>query len=810
MTFGLVSHSPSSCATRPARWSGPASTITGRGRPPLGSQTPRTRRFRHHFPVLLAAALLAASLRADPLHNPPLVCTASQQCSSCPTPDGPSSGCILVSLDLGVTTPWSGRRPVSLRIHSSAESESLSTPSRLKVVLGHSFKHVGGGLTAAGAPESVTLVQPEGTEQVFHFRDGESVGVPEPNLLGKSDARLLMVDAEGWATLSAPAYYDLHPGDGSVWRFLATGATNERGALVSFTDPRGRVLAPADFGVDIVRDALGNVRQVKTPSRLADVQTLSPTNYTVTVYPLVADPDFDAAVGLYAVPSGVTPVRVLDVERGATVRELLVGFRKGSGPRRLYRYEAANGDWTLRRPDGLSDAQEVYYTPDEDGAQRLHVIRDAAGTPLSRTECNYVLAYWGYLMTNRVDGLPGEVRRTQSWSYHGSGAHRDLLRETVTPTGERIQYEYDDQNRVVRETRPLSGEVTDYTYAPVDPADPPLLRDMRPRLVVRTMQGVEVERTYYAYTSNRTEVVERCATSGAPYGAPDSLRTVRTWNDPAAPGPEAGLPASVRREDGSLDLLAYALGDGLWTETAMHVHESAPAPVPMRTTRDVAVYDARSRLVERRTELLTAPGEWTAIDRVAYSYDVEGNEIRREDLAGRVWTSVWGGACCGKTSETDWQGVTTLYAYDEEGRVTVSTRLLPDPLETHYGYDALGRVSSTFQTNRIAGIGTPPERTLHDSLGRTLSRTDARGAVTRFSYAETASGSMRTEIRADGTDLASTNTVQLLPDGRALSRSRNGALRERHAYTPLSVTTTTHGDGLPVFFSRPTASSQTR
>ena len=35
-----------------------------------------------------------------------------------------------------------------------------------------------------------------------------------------------------------PAYYDLYPGDGSVWRFYATDVTGRLGELVSHTDAR--------------------------------------------------------------------------------------------------------------------------------------------------------------------------------------------------------------------------------------------------------------------------------------------------------------------------------------------------------------------------------------------------------------------------------------------------------------------------------------------------------------------------------------------------------------------------------------------
>jgi len=674
---------------------------------------------------------VAPQVLADPTRNPPLVCAAKASCSTCPTKDGCACGCILVTLDLGATTAWTGQTPVNLRIHSSDETASLSTPAQLKVVMGWSFKAVDGGTTAGGAPQIVRFVQPEGAELVVHFQDGDSVGVPEPNNLGKSLARVRMVDAEGWATTSAPAFYDLYPGDGSVWRFLATGNTNERGALVSFTDPRGRVLTPDDFGVDIVRDVLGNIRQVKTLTRLADVRTLSPTHYAVTVYPLAEEPEQVADTGLYALPEHA-PTRVLDVAQGESVKELLVGFQKGTGDMRQYRYVAVNGDWTLHQPSGLVEAQELYFTEDESGAQRLHTIRDETGKLWSRDEYNYVSAYWGYLITNRIEGIPGDATRTTSWSYYTDGPHKDLLRETVEPTGNRIVYEYDDKNRVVRESMPLVEEETLYSYEPVDPSDPPLLCDTRPRCVVRKMQGIEIQRTYYVYGTNGVDVVERVGEQGAAYGGTNVLRTVTTYY-PVTGAITDGLVQSVRHEDGTIDNYAYDLTDGVWTETITHVHEQAPDIVPMRTTRSVRVRNALGQLVDSRTDLCTIgvedlipQADWTPIARLQYAYDIDGNEIRREDLAGRLWTAEWAGNCCGKISEKAWNGKQSLFSYDIEGRLNTVVETGINSLTTIYEYDLLGRLSSIVTTNLDSGFVMTQMSRQYDALGQTIWESNAQ------------------------------------------------------------------------------------
>jgi len=767
---------------------------------------------RRFLPAVLLVLTGTIAMAGNPFYSnrPPMLCLSTGFCPTCPVA-GIANGCIFVSLDLGETTPWTGSIPVFLRIHTIEESPSLSTPSPLKVVMGYTFKNVGDGTTRDGAPAVVRFVDPDGTELVVDFKDGESLGVPRPTVSGKSIARVRMVDAEGWAALSNPAYYDLYPGDGSVWRFLAAGATNERGALVSCTDPRGRVLAMDDFGVDIVRDALGNIRQVKTLTRLADVQTLSPTHYAVTVYPLAEEPEQVAGTGLYALPEHA-PVRVLDVARGESVKELLVGLKKGTGDVRQYRFVAANGDWTLEKPDGLRDSKELYYSEDESGARRIQTVRGPDGTLLSRTEGNYVSAFWAYLPTNLVEGVPGDATRTTSWSYYADGPHKDLVREKTEPNGNRIVYEYDAQNRVVRESMPLVEEETLYSYEPVDPSDPPLLCDTRPRCVVKKMQGVEIRRTYYVYGTNGVDVVERVGEPGAAYGGTNVLRTVTTYY-PVTGSVVDGLVQSVRHEDGTVDHHAYDLTDGIWTETITHVHEQAPAIVPMRTTRSVRVYNALGQLVDSRTDLCTIgvedlvpQADWTPIERLQYAYDADGNEIRREDLAGRLWTAEWAGNCCGKVSETDWQGITTTYAYDAEGRVVSSQE---GSILTELFYDDLGRITNVVR--RGVATADRPAATVHpatyayDSLGRLKIAEGENGIHRVYSYTyRPEGGETRTITEAPSTDCERTNVSISDAIGRTIREFRNGTLRRSFAYAPFleTVYEGSKGTNSPVWTAR--------
>lgn len=313
------------------------------------------------------------------------------------------------------------------------------------------------------------------------------------------------------------------------------------------------------------------------------------------------------------------------------------------------------------------------------------------------------------------------------------------MSERSNSTGETIRYAYDANARRISETRPAIDEIVSTSYTPVDPADPVLLNDIRPRTIIRKISGVEVERTYYAYTTNNQDIVERASIPEAAYGAPGNLRTVTTWYPADLDDHAAGRIASVRHEDGQLDLYTYSWVDSVWTETVTRVHELEPDPVPMQTTRRVAIYGRTGNLIEERTELMTAPDVWEQIDGVAYEYDVNGRETKRTAFNGLTTVSAWSGTCCGKSSETAPDGTRTTFTYDTAGRVVVRTVLDPVPIETHIAYDALGRRVATWTTNRVAQSGTtvpgtPVLRTAYDALGRVVSRTDALGNATTYAY----------------------------------------------------------------------------
>ena len=553
--------------------------------------------------------------------------------------------------------------------------------------------------------------------------------------------------------------------------------TGALGQLVSITDARGVTVTPEDMGVDIVYDSNG-VRQFLTPSRLADiVQTADFSGYDIAVYAIDAVPAKDAATGLYAPPAAM-PVKRLSLRSANGGKRAIVTIRRGGGEPMVNVFDYAMGEWSLTRPSGAKEEKER-LVQDKKAAQIVKEVKSPFGELLSRRESNFKWMSWGFAMTNRVEGFDG-VTDTTTWTYYTSGNGKGQVKTERRQSGLLIQYAYDSVDRVISETRSGPGmmtEVTTYDYTPVDPCDPVLPVDTRPRTVIRKLNNIECERTYYVY-SPLTNIVERVGTQGAAYGGTNALRTVTTFY-PVSVGASlrdarSGFVASVRHEDGKLDVYDYELSSNCWIRTVTHLHEQSPSPVSGKATRDITATNRRGETLEQKTEAFI-DGIWYTISRKRMTYNSEGKRTSLENLAGQVTTTAWD--CCHKVSEVQPDGSTTTWDYDAEGRLSATSRLIPLDmtnvtwLTTCYKYDALGRQIATWQTNYAAQVGLPVTRTRYDQLGRVIARVDTRSA----------SGDV---LSITGTAVTPEfHTYGISPDGTRWSRSVQGETANSPRFT---------------------------
>ena len=373
-----------------------------------------------------------------------------------------SAKCIKATVELGETTPWTGSLDCSLKIFADNTSPSIFTAESLYAVLGgYTFKRLGtlnlnDGITPAG----VIMSHPNGEPVHFVFKEGEAIARPDPGVHIKMDERLMMVDAQGWATTKEPVYYDLYPGDGSRRRFMATNMTGALGELVSITTPQGVTMTPADMGVDIVYDSNG-VRQFITPSRLANItHTDGWTGYDVTVYALQSTPKKDAQTGLYAIPN-TQIVEVFSVRRENDGKRAIVTVQNSGGEKLRYVFDYAMGDWSLTRPSGAQEQRERYIS-DEEAAKIVTSYVSSKGECLERTEYNYKWESWGFAVTNKIEGFGG-VTDTTSWTYYTSSNGKGQVKTEKRQSGRLTEYKYDTVDRVIYEKRSGPDMMTEMT-----------------------------------------------------------------------------------------------------------------------------------------------------------------------------------------------------------------------------------------------------------------------------------------------------------------------------------------------------------
>ena len=422
------------------------------------------------------------------------------------------------------------------------------------------------------------------------------MGVPVIGPFTSNNERLEMVDAHEWAVTRDPVYYKLYAGDGSVRLYRASNEFNERGRFLQVTDAHGFVTTTEQMGVDIVYTAAGP-RQFLTPSRLADIH-LKDEGYEVIIYALTATPIKDETTGLYPVPATDAIEKTLVVRPAERGRLALVDITK-NGKTQHSVFEFQNGDWSLHRASGV-DEIKVKESHEADGAFTSKTIRDALGNILSYKAQTYGYFDWGYSITNVTEGV-GNDRTVTTYDRVAGHVNQGLVSRKVEPSGLTTTYQYDREDRVVREERFLSEGETNVlvrSYAAVDPRDVPARADSRPRCEIEWRGACEIARTYYVYTT-LTDLVERAVAPGAAYGAASSRRRmIVRWG--AEAGAKAGQTRAVYFEDGKVDLYDYTLSAGVWTTTITHVTAASPTPVSGRTTREVSVVNSRGEKISEK------------------------------------------------------------------------------------------------------------------------------------------------------------------------------------------------------------------
>lgn len=524
-------------------------------------------------------------------------------------------------------------------------------------------------------------------------------------------------------------------------------------------------------------------RQVVGPQTMADITTVNSFKYQVLLYPATVKGVKDPTSGLY-VPTG-TPTKTIIIENPdnsvAICNRLHITESTGDGNTAsqrdyLFTYTGIypafdpNGQWDLVSQGGLRKESLVDHLIDPSNPKdrlETRTISDQTGKVVSQVQRRYHMYTWGEEITSETVDPNGAALTTtydywhvdfpdpsspnpdpyRSWANH--------LKQKVDPNGHWERYEYDSLDRPTK-------KVVQFLDAPINAPDNQCrvtttsYIDTAPLMEteVETLRGVEISRhhTRYLGQGRKQEIV--CQHPGAAWNDANNLVTT-TVTDPN------GNVLLTQRPDGTLTTYSESVSDGAKTTITATGAPSADATVVVDGTRTTAVTDSGGHQLLQTAEdiasgLLLSSATTTQTD-------VWGRPTRVVYADGSC--ELTGYDCCGVSSRTDRDGVTTIYTNDAFSQVTSETRAGVTLL---YTYDATGHKLTTVR--RGSDQSTINIETLaYNVSGRQISRTDALGHVTTFAETiDTATGhTTRTTTLPD--DAHSIRVETSFQDGSLLS-----------------------------------------
>ena len=532
--------------------------------------------------------------------------------------------------------------------------------------------------------------------------------------------------------------------------------------VAALSTPEALVIDGAGDDVEpLYRD--GFLMQVIAAQVIVTFVRFSPVKYEIHFYDIAfrGQPTED---GLYSIDPTAIPIAVWCFENpdptGEAIHALVITeTRNGEKREFLYSYEAVENAWTLVSGNGLKIESKL-QTTNEDGDRVVRtVIAGPDGTPVRVEETVYRTYAFGEKRIRETMDPEGTALVTH-FSYQtapGPGYGKMIAR--LDPEGGWVRYAYDSEDRIIRETRPFldapfeapddEAVVVTKHYEPVDAADRGSAQDQhRPRLEIETVRDIETARSYYAYIREedgaRTEIVERCTRQGRPYGDPTNLHTETRYHAIETDGPQAGRIHTRLTADGRLETyeyeygwlhLAFAPADNRFIPgkgkalrtTVTHGTLDHPQGIPFKTVRETTITDAmgREKLLEKY--IYTEDG-FVRVEWQLNTHDRLGRVIETLYANSTRAETSWG--CCGRTSKTNADGLTTRFVYDDLRRL-VSQIDEATGVATDYTYDAAGRRLSVIRHHGGLRLDSTNR---YDGAGRLVAQVDAAGLMTRYEH----------------------------------------------------------------------------
>ena len=400
------------------------------------------------------------------------------------------------------------------------------------------------------------------------------------------------------------------------------------------------------------------------------------------------------------------------------------------------------------------------------------------GTPASCTRTVRQYTDGGWLLISQTDAYNTPIAQTTTYEYNA----QYRVSRINYHNGNYVEYEYDSEGRVTKQTRPWGDggkQMTRNVYA----TNSSRFYDTRPIKVYTDYEmadGTSLNLAVTDYTYEDSAEVERITATTYAAGVNHQQVTIdETYGEAVSYAYAAGKPKFSQAVNGVQTWHDY---EATTEHDAAHKHTvttKANGELVAAQSRKTEEFIAADDTTTFEQEFIWDGENWLLLNTTAFEYDEEKRVIKTTRGNGRFSTTEW--MCCGKLSETNEDGITTSYGYNSAHQLVETIRtevkdgdvvITPETI-TSYTYDAAGR---TLSVRRDVGAMTTTESTEYDLFGRVIKQIDVLGRETATDY--NADGLTATVITPAGATFVTTSNL----DGSTQAISGTGQRAQQYSY----------------------------
>ena len=548
--------------------------------------------------------------------------------------------------------------------------------------------------------------------------------------------------------LSAANYVRISSADDSAVFYHLTG--EEKNEFAAYISPDGATIE-ADEKLSIIRDTeTGIIRQIWNYwDGLADVVPATGGNgYTISLYlpSQITAPEQEGQLFTFT----GDPFKSFTVSGDAVAKTMTIRERDWSLPENMPDYVTtwthSEAGWNKATGEDDDIISETRVKSAIEGTDNYQIVTTVSkGNEVASRVCEVFTSTGnGELLLSRTNAFGSNIAQTTTFEYDEAG--RQIRR--VEHSGAVYETVYDIYGRVIAESSPWAGgqkRLTTTTYRVADSSNTDPAKVVH-SVVTSTGSVVDMKTDTYTYTE--ADGVRRVVMSSAAAGVSEPQVTVHeTWlsnaTNPHARG-RVKMSQAVNGVQTHYEYAANAAYGALYTVTTeTRVNGAAVAGQSRRSVEYVAANGNTMRVEEYA--LLSDGETWALLSGVTNTYDEKNRLVGTLKDNGRSTSRTLN--CSGQVlSETDEDGITTIYGYTNSRQLSEITRcevsipaedgtdsriiVTPETI-TSYTYDAMGR---TLSVRKDVGAMSTTEYTEYDLLGRVVRTVDLLGRVTTTSY----------------------------------------------------------------------------